>query len=518
MSFDTAREQQLLDRIKKLEGDIALKKGLPHLYSFKHYLWSREVYESVHKIDLLCAANQISKSSTQIRKCINWATDKTLWPKLWNHDPNQFWYLYPTSAQVNIEFETKWKLFLPKGEYKEDPIYGWDVEKKDGNIIAIHFRSGVNVYFKTYAQNVASLQSGTCDAILCDEELPEHLFHELIFRVTATDGYFHMVFTATIGQDFWRRAMELDSLAEGEVEALPEAKKRCVSLYECQVYEDGTPSHWTPEKINVARNRCASHNEVLKRIYGRFIMDKGKLKYAQFDYKRHMKPWHQIPKSWLIYGGADIGSGRKENKMDSEQGHPAAIAFVAVSPDYKQGRVFLGWRGDDDATTAGDVVKKYIAMKKENKIETAQQFYDWASADFFAIASGLGEHFEKANKGHDVGEDIINVLFKNDMLFIYQTEELEKLATEFSSIRNNGSKRQKNDLSDAVRYAVSKIPWNWDAISAELRPDQKIEELEKPMNSTEAQIAERRKAFDENQFASDEVEQEFADANESYGY
>jgi len=72
--------------------------------------------------------------------------------KTLDHTPTQFWYLYPTSTQVNIEFETKWKQFLPKGEYKNDPIYGWHEEKKDGNIIAIHFNSGVHLYFKTYAQ------------------------------------------------------------------------------------------------------------------------------------------------------------------------------------------------------------------------------------------------------------------------------------------------------------------------------------------------------------------------------
>jgi len=52
------------------------------------------------------------------------------------------------------------------------------------------------------------------------------------------------------------------------VEALPEAKKWCVSLYECKEYEDGSLSHWTEEKINVVRNRCATANELLKRVYG----------------------------------------------------------------------------------------------------------------------------------------------------------------------------------------------------------------------------------------------------------
>jgi phage terminase large subunit-like protein len=96
------------------------------------------------------------------------------------------------------------ELFLPRGKFKDDPVYGWKEEKKQGDIVAIHFNSGVHIFFKTYSQNAEDLQSGTCDAIFCDEELPEELY-ELIARLNATDGYIHMVFTATLGQDFWRR-------------------------------------------------------------------------------------------------------------------------------------------------------------------------------------------------------------------------------------------------------------------------------------------------------------------------
>jgi len=107
----------------------------------------------------------------------------------------QFWYLYPSKPVINAEFETKWKQFLPKGDMKNDPYYGWKEERKQGDVVAIHFNSGVHVYFKTYEQNVQNLQTGTCDAIFCDEELPIELYDELTFRISASDGYFHMVFT-----------------------------------------------------------------------------------------------------------------------------------------------------------------------------------------------------------------------------------------------------------------------------------------------------------------------------------
>ena len=522
MSNDLLREQELLKDIQAAENRIMLKQGLPHIYAFKWYKWARAFYETRNKIALLCAANQISKSSTQMRTCIDWATDKLKWPTLWAHEPNQFWYLYPTQPQVNAEFETKWKQFLPKGAFKTDPIYGWKEEKKDGNIIAIHFNSGVHVYFKTYAQNVSALQSGTCDAIFCDEELPEHLFHELIFRISASDGYFRMVFTATLGQDFWRRAMELETLAEDEVENLPDAFKTCVSLYDCQVYEDGSPSPWTEAKINQVVNRCGTHNEILKRVMGRFIMDKGGLKYPTFDYTKHMKKHHMVPKEWLIFGGVDVGGGQapdaeedKKRAARDKQQHPAAVAFVAVSPDYKTGRVFLGWRGDNEPTTAGDVAVKYKHMKTTNKIQTANQWYDWASADFFKIALSLGENFERANKSHEIGEDLINTLFKNDMLFIYRTPELEKLAKELTTLRNKSS-RPKDDFIDALRYVVTGIPWDWSGISTAARPAKAMEEKRNP-NSVEQQIIDRRKGFDKEEIGGEELEQLFIEANEAYG-
>jgi hypothetical protein len=262
--------------MRKMEAEneeIRKQVELPFLYGWKWYKWAWDFVESTNKINLLCAANQISKSSTQIRKAIIWATDKELWTTLWERNPVQFWYLYPTQKQVNAEFETKWKLFLPRGEMKDSEEYGWKVEKNKGDVVAIHFNSGVHIYFKTYMQAAASLQTGTCDAIFCDEELPHEHFDELMMRISSSNGYFHMVFTATLGQEQWRLAMEP---GEGEKEFLPQAFKQVVSLYDAMNYMDGSPSHWSHERIKMVEARCSTHNEVLKRVYGRFIMVGGR--------------------------------------------------------------------------------------------------------------------------------------------------------------------------------------------------------------------------------------------------
>lgn len=511
---EIARKQEIL---KLKERRIEMMEGLPFLHGWKWYTWAREFFESENKLNFLCAANQISKSSTQIRKAIHWATEPSLWQKLWGRRPQQFWYLYPTSNQASIEYETKWQQFLPRGRYKTEKVidgkpnyYQWRHEIKNKEIFAIHFDvAGVHIYFKTYAQNASALQTGTCDALFCDEELPIELYDELIFRISASDGYFHMVFTATLGQEYWRLVMEPEN---HEAEGLPSAAKWTVSMYDCLTYEDKTPSHWTLEKIQVVENRCKNHKEVLKRVYGRFIKDDGGRKYEQFDIKRHMVAPKKVPEDWFIYGAADIGGGGKE-------AHPSAICFVAVRPDFRQGVAFLGWRGDGILTTAGDVMNKFIEMRTEHKLVMTGQFYDWGCKDFETIAIRSGEAFQKAEKGQDIGEQIVNVLFKNDMITIHSTVELQKLATELSSLNKSTPKNKaKDDFCDALRYAVTQIPWDWGAITAEDKR-KKGEMPPEEMTPLQQEIAERRRDFDQDGHEQEKqrIESEFAEWNELYG-
>lgn len=503
-----------------LEEKMRMGQELPHLYGWPWYTWAREFFESDAKMNFLCAANQISKSSTQIRKCIHWATEQTLWPRLWGETPNQFWYLYPTSDVATVEFHTKWKLFLPRNNMEKDPKYGWEPEFEKGKIKAIHFRSGVSVYFKTYAQDTSHLQTGTVYALFCDEELPEEHYDELIFRISSTDGYFHMVFTATIGQEFWRLVMEPEGKEE---EKLPEAKKWTVSLYDSQYYEDGTPSKWTTERIQIVKNRCKNQKEILKRVYGKFIIDAEGLKYPQFSITRHMRPSHQLPKDWLIWSAVDPGTGGTA--------HPAGILFMAVSPNFQKGRIFLGWRGDDIGnTTAEDVYNKHQELKREHNIRTVEQIYDPGCKDFATIAERKGESFSKANKDHTVGEEIVNVLFKNDMIAIHESVELQKLATELSTLRKATLKRNaKDNLADPLRYLCVAVPWDWSAIGSENLDDIKVVDYdvvdESRMSPTELEAlsikrqveARRKEMMDEHEFEEERIESEFDEINEACG-
>lgn len=489
----------------------AMTAGLPHLYEKKWYQWAWDFFSSKNKMCLLCAANQISKSSTQIRKCIEWAGNPALWPELWKNRPRVFWYLYPDAGTATREFDLKWKEFLPRGEFASHPTYGYRVVRAEKNKIDyIEFASGIRVQFVFYSQRARNLQSTTVDAIFCDEELPEELYPEFSARMIATDGYFHMVFTATLNQDFWKLAIEGD----GETEKFPDAHKQQVSMRQCITYRDGTPGHFTEERIKAIEAKCANETERQRRVDGRFITEIGR-KYAQYDATRHIKPAFPVPKDWHRYGAADIGGGG--------EGHPPAICFIAVRPDFRFGVVYKGWRGDDGQLyTSGDVFNKFLEMRGSENL--VLQKFDQAAKDFGTIADRVGESFLPSDKSHDRGEEVINTLFKHDMLIIFDTSELQKLGGELGRLLKDTPKRKaKDDFADAFRYGVVDIPWDWTWLQNEPTEEAKAEVARRPFTPSELvalEIEERRGEFGKAGQAKDdwsELDQEFADWNEAYG-
>ncbi len=438
--------------LAKIEDEIEMREGLPHLFGYKWYPWQKEFFDSVNRDNFICAANQIGKSTIQICKAIYWATEPDIWKDLWISRPTQFWYFYPSLKLATNEYKEKWvKEILPRNGYENDPQYGWKADIKSRTIQSIEFNTGVTIYFCSYSQNETDLQAGTVYSMFCDEELPEYLWPELQARLRATRGYYHQVFTATLGQEIWRATIE----ETGKLEKFPNAFKKQITMYDCQEYIDGSKSQWSDKRIKEEIQRCLTQTEVDRRIFGKFVVEGG-LRYPSFDRKENVKEGHDLPKGWHVYGAADIGSGGKH-------GHPAAIVFVAVSPDFKQGRVFKCWRGDHITTTATDILDKFVELR--GNLKCMNQWYDWASADFGTIAQRIGEPFQKAEKGKELGEGVLNTLFRNNMLYIYDSDEGRKLISELSYLKIDINKiNAKDDLCDALRYCCAGIPWDFSAI------------------------------------------------------
>lgn len=461
--------------LQELEQMIKLKQGLPHLFGYPFYTWARAIFNSKHREILCTAANQVSKSSTAIRKNIHLATSPKLWPEYWpllldGQKPSLFWYFYPSQKLASSEFEEKWvKEFLPRDEYKDHPQFGWRAEYSQGEIYAVHFNTGVSIYFKSYSQKVTNLQAASVYHLTCDEECPVAYLPELQARLNATNGYFLHVFTATLGQDYWRRAMNPKA---GEDIPFKDALKIQVSLYDSMFYEDGTPSPWTKEKIDRAIKNCTSQAEVQRRIYGKFVKSDG-LQFESFDIDCNTTDEKDLPpKDWMIFSAVDPGSG-------GNSGHPAAMVFLAVKPDCTEGVVFSGWRGDGVPTTSEDILVKWRELK--GNLSPIQNAYDYSARDFFLIASRAGESFTPADKKRNAGVSLLNTLFKSKMLKIKRGDpELDKLIVELSSLGVDESKQKaRDDLIDSLRYCCNLVPWNF----------VKIDKEGKDLNREEGEIA-----------------------------
>lgn len=453
-------------KLKLLQEKQALRRNLPHKYGFKKYKWQSEFFYCYEQDAFLTAANQIGKSTIQIATAIEWATNKKLWPILFKRrTPRVFWYFYPSLDLATDEFNTKWVPdLMPSKELRDDPVYGWK-EKYNGRYIhAVEFNTGVTFFFKAYSQDVMKLQAATVDAVFCDEELPEEYWDELNWRRSSTKGLFRMAFTATIGQKIWFDTMERRGDKE---EKFPHAKKWQISLHDCKTFEDGSQSHIDDEYIARAIMLCKSEAEVQKRVYGRFASDSG-LKYPTFNRKLNTCPPRNLPRNWHIFVGVDIGAGGDEN-------HPSAIVFVGVSPDYTKAEVFEGWMGTDRLTTDMDVYEQLVLMMGEMSIEDRISgiFYDYHAKDFHTICERNGLSVQKADKSHETGEAVIGVLFKTMNLTIHDKASLDMLCFQLSNLKRDTNKRHaKDDFIDGMRYAITRVPFDWHKIGVTIQVKQ----------------------------------------------
>lgn len=316
----------------------------------------------------------------------------------------------------------------------------------------------------------------------CDEELPEEYYSELQARLFATDGYFHMVFTATLNQDFWKLAMEGD----GDQEKFPDALKLQVSMRDCITYRNGRPGAFTEERIKRIEASCKSETERLRRVEGRFITEGGR-KCAQYDSLRHLKTPFSVPADWRRYVGIDLGSGGRA--------HPPAISFIAVRPDCRFGVVYKGWIGDDGSTyTAGDVFNKFLSLRGNDLLVI--QSFDQQAKDFGTIAGRAGETFMPSDKSQERGEDTMNTLFKNDMLILFDTPEIQKLGSELSTLmKSTPKKKARDNFYDSTRYCAMAVPWDWSMLKGDQTEDQIKEFDTRPFTDDERvamEIDERR--------------------------
>ena len=478
------------DKLKQIQE---IKQGLPHLYCFPLYKWQRQSWDDTSTFQFDFAANQVGKSSINIRKCIDYATNPSRW-KIFLRTPKLIFYLYPDKKTATREFETKWTPeFLPRGKFKDDPQYGWKEEWDGKDIGAIHFNAGVTIYFKTYgvgSDHAHTMQASTPAIVACDEELPIELWPELQMRIASPankGAMFWMVCTPTRGQLFWSK------IQSGKIK-LPNSSVRTISMYDCLFYDDGSKSIWTKERIQQIEQTLPSQREIEIRVHGLFKPSEDSILFPTFDRDRHIVKPHNV-EGWELYCGIDYGIG-------GLNAHPPAISIVAISPDYTQARAVKYWKGDDGKKyTVDEVINIYLGYCHTLGLEQIPNtYYDWACGEMGVIAENKGLAFQKADKSRDHGINLLNSLLKNDMLMFFEQidEEHLKLCDEFETLSSDTNKPKSgvDYLIDSIRYAISRVVFSF--INIKLNNIQKT-----PVKKT---ITQGRLSFDE-------IEDNFLDFN-----
>lgn len=444
------------------------KKLLPHLYGWPWYDWAYDFFHSTNRFNFITAANQISKSSTMIRKCIHWATETEIWPELWKTKPTQFWYFYPSKDLATKEFEQKWvKEFLPRDYMKNDPKYGWKEDIRFKQIYSLTFNTGVTVYFMSYEQKLSNLQASSVYAMFCDEEIPKPIYDESYQRISAVEGYFHSVFTATLGQRIWYETMELRGQPG---ERFKSAFKRQVSKWDCLHYRDGSLSPWTAERIRVDEEACSSEAEKLKRIFGRFVMDENLL-FSSFDSSESVVlPDVDEKKSkeeWMYWSGVYIGrSGR------------ASICIVRTNGELDRAEVIASWVSKDDKETALGIFLEYLKLAGD--LEFASNHCDMGGIDFIKATRGSKSYFEPHRMPKDRGEKIINSLFKSGILKIHDVPKNKELIMQLMTTLKKNEMLVESEAVGALITAVRPIPWDFSKITNPVKP-KKTEKLNERM-------------------------------------
>lgn len=471
-------KQQLLASQEYLREHLPfyLNSDFSACNAHKLYPWQRELLLCRKLLRMLTAANQVGKSTTLILLCINMATRQDLWPYWFpKRKPRTFMYLLPESKLATVEFEEKWvKLYLSRGEMKDDPRYGWRAQYGDkGQIEALLFNTGVTVLFRTYSQHPKTLQAVTLDKVFLDEEPPEAHYNELMVRTQSAAaqglGYVTLGFTATLGQEYLYKCMEMQGTAH---ETFVGAWKKQISAYDCLYYCDGSPSEiWSIPYIEQQKKKYVSQKEIDRRIMGRFVKDTG-LIFQEFELQKNTEPHGTIVvDSWRSYIGIDYGSG-------GEYGHSSSIVHLKVDPTYSKARVVAVWSSKKKRMTQSDLLLKYKELAAGMGPHLA--FADWGAVDLFTLAAREGVRLEKAEKSHEIGINLLNTLFQQEQLKIWTggVGDAAFLIQELQTVSEDKPKRKRvDDCSDALRYAISLCPMRLTALK--LAEKKEAEDLSK---------------------------------------
>lgn len=391
-------------------------------------------HKSTAKIRALFGGNRASKSETGGYETV----------RLTRAYPGElFWVCGSTQDKLKICHKKIMKYLSPN----EIQFISW-TNSALGIPNLLRKTDGTTIEYKTYKSGIEAFAGESCKGVWMDEDPAisrisgEEIFVEALQRTVDCGGFLYITATPILGKNWmWKRIRQ------------PSFESPNIDTWQVSLLENKFIAQDEKDLIK----SLMTADEIDRRFYGLFTTLSGAV-FKEFFADRHVIEPFPIPADWSHSIGIDLGYN-----------NPFACVFAACAPDgttyiyegYKTNETLLA---DHYAkiTTIADDFSLYGEPGKD------APFYRWESAicdhdaQERAELEALGMITLPANKDVNLSIAIINRLFKQDKLFIFNTmpdliDELQTLIYKPISDRSDEKETilKRNDhLIDAMRYVI----------------------------------------------------------------
>jgi hypothetical protein len=168
-----------------------------------------------------------------------------------------------------------------------------------------------------------------------------------------------------------------------------------------------------------------------------------------------------------------------------------------------------------EVTTAGDVFQKHLELKREYNLKPrSSSLRPWAAKDFHTIASRAGEPSE-GRKGPRLGRGRYQHPFQErHALHLRGWRACKTRRGAIYSDEAHAEEQGQGRLCGRFSLRRDRVNWDFSFLTGAEAP--KVE-FDPEMSPKQREIAERRKAFEEQAQDEGSVEEEIAEWNDAYG-
>jgi PBSX family phage terminase large subunit len=380
-----------------------------------------EFHRRKEKIRLLLGGNQSGKTISTTWEVVNYCRQ---------HPGTLAWACTESYELVGEALYPRYEALISTAEI--DNIAWLNYAK--GIPSRLRWKNGSLVVFKSYEQGRKKFQAAGVDIIQLDEEPPKDIYMECLARTSATNGQIIFSMTPLQGKTYVHDDLYLKAPTSEHIWC------ETISYLE---------NRFIPDEEKQVLIELYGEDEIPRRVYGLWTMLEGAV-WKELNEDVHFIPRFPIPRDWRRIRSIDLGYE-----------DPFCCLWLAESPKKE---IFVYQEYYKSATLLKDHAK---AIQERDEWGLADDKLDGLDQGIVASISdherqeraeleSYGIHTQPANKAVELGIQIVNRLFKAEMLYIF--DDLEHTKQESRNYRYKPGTElpiKKNDhTQDPMRYGV----------------------------------------------------------------